>query len=62
MELRAGDVVARNECGDGAAVVGIGDHRVRVAGGEVIGVHEVGVQPLRAGLDVGEQRMRVMGA
>src|SRR5690606_12523023 len=56
MELRAGLVAAGDEGGHRAAIVDGRDHVVGVFGGEVVGVHEIGVQRLG---DAVEERVRV---
>ena len=59
MELRAGDIVASDDGGQRAAIVGLRDEQSAGSDGlQVIGVHEIGVQAIRPGRDAVEQRMR----
>src|ERR1700722_12811367 len=57
VELGAEHGVARDDRGDGAAVVGLRDEVGAVGDLELIGMHEVGVQAAGAGGDAVEQRM-----
>ena len=57
MELRSGDIAARHGCGDRAAIVGDGQHVVVALRLEMVGVHEIGMQPVGARADPGKQRM-----
>src|ERR1700679_4176457 len=55
MELRAGDVAARDHCGDGAAIIGGRQNIAGIAGAEFVGMHEI---DMCAVSDAREQRMR----
>src|SRR5690606_10719173 len=57
MELSSSEIVARDHSRDGAAVVSHGDEISRIGRRQVIGVDEVGVQPVGAGRDTLEQGM-----
>ena len=58
MELAAGHVVLGDEGGDRAAIIGARHERRQLVGNEVIGVHEISVEPALAGRDAVEQRVR----
>src|SRR5262249_8779210 len=55
----AGIIVAGDEGGDGAAVIGRGHEIGAVADLEMVAVHEIGMQPVAAERDTGKQRMRL---
>ncbi len=59
MELRARHIVAADESRHRAPVIGRSDDVSRMLGRQMIGMHEIGVQPIRASLDTLEQRMCV---
>ena len=46
MELRARDIVAAHHGGDGAAMIGGGNHIVSLIAGKMEGMHEIGMQPV----------------
>jgi hypothetical protein len=46
MELHAGKVVAHDRGGDRAAIVGDGNQILAMLCFEMVGMHEIGVQPL----------------
>src|SRR5262245_25052484 len=58
MKLTARHVVARNESGDRAAIVGGRNEGQRIVQSEMIGMDEIGVQPFLSQGDAIEERMR----
>src|SRR5262245_46147895 len=57
VELAAREIVLGDEGGDGAAIIGARDKRVRPLRHEVVGVHEIGVEPTLAGGNAFKQRV-----
>src|SRR3977135_3835630 len=55
VKLRADQIVAADDGGDRAAIVGERQHHVRMGGFQLEGMHEIGMV---AGSDAGQQRMR----
>src|SRR5215203_55012 len=58
MELRAGHAIARDDGGDRPAIVDLRDQVRAVHRPKLIGVHEIGVQPVRPQRDAVEQLVR----
>ena len=58
MNLGADEVVPSDDGSDRAAVIGGRDHVGRIGGRQRIGMHEIGVQPVRPGRNAVEQRVR----
>src|SRR5437868_11231471 len=58
MELAAHHIVAADESGDGAAIVGGRDKGRRITQGEMIGMDEIGMKAGLAQSDAAEQSMR----
>src|SRR5262245_54133397 len=58
MELGAGIAVARHHGGEGTAVVGLGHQIGAALRLEVVGVHEIGVQPFGSKPNAVQQRVR----
>ncbi|MNE60619.1 hypothetical protein D3C80_1557770 [compost metagenome] len=54
MELRTRHIVTADESRHRATVIGGGDDIGRMFRRQMIGMHEIGVQPVRAGLDAVE--------
>src|SRR5690242_2622281 len=59
MELRPGEVVASDDGGDGAAIVGQRQHGLRAARLELEGVHEIGVIARRDAVQQGVWLQRI---
>ena len=60
MELRTHHVVAPDKRGHCATILGRRNHIFGLARCKVIGMHEIGVQPVHAGRNAVEQRMRAV--